>query len=160
MRDVTIEDAVQLLEIYAPLVEQTACSFELVPPSVEELSSRIEKYSKSHAWLVAEDAGQVVGYAYATPHRAREAYERSVETSVYVDAEHRGEGVGRELYARLFERLDTIGFHMAFAGIALPNDASVALHKVVGFKPIGIFHQVGFKFGSWHDVSWWQRALR
>ena len=107
-----------------------------------------------------EDADCLAGYAYATPHRTREAYKHSVETSVYVHSDYRGKGVGRMLYESLFVSLRSHDFHNAYAGITLPNDASVALHKSLGFEPVGIFREVGFKYDSWHDVSWWQRNIR
>ena len=112
------------------------------------------------AWLVAEDAGQVAGYAYATPHRSRGAYRWSVETSVYVAAAARGQGVGTQLYTALLPVLAEKGYCNAYAGITLPNDASVALHRRVGFQAIGVFRSVGRKFGAWHDVSWWHLPLR
>jgi L-amino acid N-acyltransferase YncA len=126
---------------------------------VAEMARRIADYSASHAFLVAERDGQVVGYAYGGPHRARAAYRRSVEVSAYVAGDARRAGVGRALYATLLAILTQRGFHAAFAGIALPNPGSIALHQAVGFAPIGVFHQVGFKFGQWHDVGWWERIL-
>lgn len=106
-----------------------------------------------------ESKDAICGYAYGTPHRARQAYQRSVETSVYVSSKFRGRGVGTELYKALFESLSQKGYHNAFAGITMPNDASVSLHRSLGFESIGTFREVGFKFGNWHDVSWWQRAV-
>ena len=159
IRHATKDDAGQMLEIYSPLVEQTAISFELHPPSLEEFTRRIITYQKTHAWLTAEQSGLVAGYAYATPHRAREAYRYSVETSVYVNEKFRGKGVGKLLYAELFDCLSQRDFNNAFAGIALPNNSSIALHKSVGFTSIGVFREIGFKFGAWHDVSWWQRKI-
>ena len=103
--------------------------------------------------------GRVAGYAYGTAHRARAAYRFSTETTVYVDAAHRRAGVGRALYEALFVALAARGLHRAYAGIALPNDGSVGLHRAVGFTPVGVFAEVGWKFDRWHDVSWWQRPL-
>ena len=148
-----------MLDIYRPIVEQTATSFELAVPSVEEFASRIVKTVSTHEWLVAEDDGNLVGYAYASPHRAREAYRYSAEVSVYVHPECRGRGLGRDLYDALFDAIDKLGFHYAYAGIALPNDASIALHQSIGFTEIGTFREVGYKHGAWHDVSWWQRKI-
>lgn len=159
IRTARAEDAGDMLEIYAPLVEGTAISFELCPPSIDEFTLRIEKYSKTHEWLIAENSERVLGYAYATPHRAREAYQFSVETSVYVKEGFRAEGIGKRLYTELFARLTQHNFHNAFAGIALPNDSSLALHKSVGFKQIGVFREIGYKHDMWHDVSWWQRRI-
>jgi len=152
-------DAALLLEIYSPIVKNTAASFELVPPTLNEFAHRIASSVKSHEWLVMEDAGRLVGYAYATPHRAREAYNHSVETSVYIHADYRGRRVGKLLYDALFDSLKSGDFHNAFAGITLPNKASVALHQTFGFEPVGVFREIGFKHGGWHDVSWWQRKI-
>jgi phosphinothricin acetyltransferase len=112
-------------------------------------------------WLVSEDAaGQVNGYAYASRYRERAAYQWAVETTVYLREDARGQGLGKALYAVLFDQLARLGYFQAFAGIALPNAASVALHESVGFQAIGIFRSVGFKFGAWRDVGWWQRSLQ
>jgi len=153
------EDASQILEIYTPIVETTAISFELDVPSIHEITKRIEIYTQSHEWLVAENSGAVLGYAYATPHRSRDAYKYSVETSVYIRDDARESGIGKQLYRELFKKLKNKGFHSAFAGIAQPNAASEALHQSVGFKSIGIFEEIGFKHNKWHNVSWWQRRI-
>lgn len=159
IRTAVAEDASQILEIYTPVVEHTAISFELIVPSINEISNRIESYTKSHEWLVAESSGIVLGYAYASSHRSRDAYKHSVETSVYIRDNSRGSGLGKQLYNELFKKLNDKGFHSAYAGIAMPNAASEALHRSVGFKPIGIFEEIGFKHDKWHDVSWWQRRI-
>jgi phosphinothricin acetyltransferase len=108
---------------------------------------------------VLEEQGVVLGYAYAGSFRTRPAYRFTCETTVYVGAEARGRRVGRRLYDELLRRVTQQGFRTAVAGITLPNPASVALHEAVGFKPVGIYHKVGFKFGQWHDVGWWEREL-
>ncbi|MEM9624249.1 MAG: arsinothricin resistance N-acetyltransferase ArsN1 family B [Pseudomonadota bacterium] len=159
IRQAEPQDAVGLLAIYAPVVLQSPASFELTPPSPEEFGARIASARQSHEWLVMEDGQRLCGYAYATPHRAREAYQHSVETSVYVDPDYQGRGVGRNLYTALFESLQGRGFHNAFAGITEPNAASVALHKSVGFEFVGVFREIGYKYDQWHDVSWWQRGV-
>ena len=153
-------DAEAVQRIYAPFVRDTAVSFELAPPGVEEVRARIAKILPRHPWLVLEEGGEVLGYVYASPHRERPAYAWSVDTTVYVDEKHRRRGVGRALYASLFAVLELQGFHNAFAGIALPNPGSVGLHEALGFQPIGVYRQVGYKLGRWHDVGWWQRPLR
>ena len=145
--------------IYAPVVERTAISFEEIAPSVEEIAARIDRTLEGYPYLVAERAGEVVGYAYGGQHRARAAYRWSVEVSAYVSEGARRSGVGRALYAALLPQLAERRFHIAVAGIALPNDGSVALHEAMGFEPVGVFREVGFKFGRWHDVGWWQRFL-
>jgi len=153
-------DAAACAAIYAPSVESTPISFELVAPDAAEFRRRIERYSATHRFLVAEAGGEVVGYAYACRWRERPAYDWAVEVSVYVDSAHTGEGVGRALYAELLERLRTQGFRVAVAGITLPNPASVALHERMGFEPIGALRAVGWKVGGWHDVGYWQLLLR
>ena len=159
IRSAAIEDAGALQAIYAPIVEGTAISFEERPPSVEEMAARMAKTLERYPYLVAERGGQVAGYAYAGQHRMREACRWSVDVSAYVAEDARGLGVGRALYGALLSELSDQGFHAAFAGIALPNVASVAFHETQGFEPVGIYREVGFKFGRWHDVGWWQRRL-
>jgi phosphinothricin acetyltransferase len=123
------------------------------------MARRIADYGASHGWLVAELDGRVAGYAYASPHRTRAAYASSCDVAVYVDPAYARRGIGRALYGVLLPLLARKGNHAAFAGIALPNDASVALHEVMGFTPVGIYREVGWKMGAWRDVGWWQRVL-
>lgn len=153
-------DAAQLLAIYRPYVETTAVSFETAVPTVEEFAARIAKVLARWHWLVAERDGRCVGYAYGSMHRDRPAYRWSVEVSAYVHPDWHRQGIGKALYVQLFEELAQKGYCNAYAGVALPNEGSVALHRGVGFEPIGIFRSVGRKFGRWHDVAWFQRALR
>lgn len=161
LRVATAADAEAIAAIYAPLVRSTAISFETEPPSAADMRARIETTLQGLPWLVSlDDAGGVSGYAYAGRHRERAAYQWSVETTVYVGEGSRGKGVGRALYSALFEELVRLGYYQAFAGITLPNAASVALHEGLGFAPIGIYRQVGHKLGRWHDVGWWQRPLQ
>jgi phosphinothricin acetyltransferase len=151
-------DAAACASIYAPLVRDTWISFELEVPDEAEMARRIAEYSQSHAWLVADADGAVAGYAYGSPHRTRAAYSSSCDVAVYVEATRAGQGFGRALYAELLERLRP-AYHAAFAGIALPNEASVGLHEAMGFAPVGIYREVGWKLGAWRDVGWWQRVL-
>ncbi|HEY4353773.1 MAG TPA: GNAT family N-acetyltransferase, partial [Paraburkholderia sp.] len=118
------------------------------------------RYAAQWAWLVAEHHDRIIGYAYGSPHRERAAYRWSAETSAYVDAAVQRNGVGKALYRALFEALAAKGYCQAFAGMTLPNEASAALHRSVGFTPIGVFRAIGYKFGTWHDVAWMQRRLR
>lgn len=159
IRDATLDDAAALVAIYRPYVEDTAISFELEVPSVCAFAERIAKAQSKWAWLVAERAGQLAGYAYGTEHRAREAYAYSVETSAYVHRDHHRAGIARALYVALLERLEALGFANAYAGTTLPNEASVGLHRHLGFEPIGVFPRVGYKFGQWHDVAWLHRPI-
>jgi len=153
-------DAAACATIYAPSVEASPISFEIVPPDAAEFGRRIAKYAATHQFLVAEDGGDVVGYAYACRWAERAAYDWAVETSVYVDGGHHGEGVGRALYAELFGRLRAQGFRVAVAGITLPNPASIGLHEGLGFEPIGTLRDIGFKEGGWRDVGYWQLYLQ
>jgi phosphinothricin acetyltransferase len=155
----TPKDAAASAAIYAPFVTDGWVSFELDPPTPEEMARRIAEYSASHAWLVAEKDGAVAGYAYGSPHRERAAYASSCDVAVYVDSAHARQGIGRALYGKLLPQLAARGYHAAFAGIALPNDASIALHQAMGFTPVGIYREVGWKLGGWRDVGWWQRLL-
>jgi L-amino acid N-acyltransferase YncA len=133
-------------------------SFELEAPDAAEMTRRIGEYSASHAWLVAEVDGALAGYAYGSPHRSRAAYASSCDVAVYVDPALSRRGIGRTLYAVLLPLLAR-QYHAAFAGIALPNDASIGLHEAMGFTPVGIYREAGWKMGGWRDVGWWQRLL-
>lgn len=150
-------DAAAVNAIYRPNIEDSSVSFELTPPTDTAMAERIRK---AIAWLVWEDEDGVGGYAYASRHRDRPAYRWSVETSVYVHISRRRLGVGRALYAELFGLLVQQGYYTAFAGITLPNAASVGLHEAMGFEPVGVYRKAGFKLGAWRDVGWWQKALR
>jgi len=152
-------DARSVLEIYGPFVATTAVSFETEVPSEAEMGSRITSTLRYAPWLVCVDEARVVGYAYASKHRERAAYQWSSDVSVYVRDGHRRGGVGRALYAVLFELLRRQGFRAAHAGITLPNAASVGLHESLGFHAIGVYQRVGFKLGDWHDVGTWQLEL-
>ena len=153
-------DAPAVTRIYRPIVESTAIPFELEPPDDSEMLRRINDTMAQYPWLVCELDDQVAGYAYASKHRVRAAYRWSVDVSTYVDAGYRRWGVARGLYTSLFAILAAQGFFNAYAGIALPNPASVALHESVGFHAVGVYHTVGYKLGSWHDVGWWELDLR
>jgi phosphinothricin acetyltransferase len=152
-------DAAACAAIYAPSVESTPISFELTAPDAAGFARRIEKYAATHQFLVAEEDGEVVGYAYACRWRERSAYDWAVEVSVYVDAAQQGKGVGRALYAELLDRLRAQGFRVAVAGITLPNPASIALHERLGFERVGALGRIGWKVGAWHDVGYWQLLL-
>ncbi|MFN6537959.1 MAG: arsinothricin resistance N-acetyltransferase ArsN1 family B [Nostoc sp. EkiNYC01] len=153
-------DASQMLEIYAPIVQETTISFELEPPSETEFQNRIKSYQQQMPWLVCEINGELAGYAYANPYRTRAAYQWSVESSVYIGENHRRKGVAKALYTALFKLLQLQGFYNVVAAIALPNQPSVAVHEAVGFVSVGVFYRVGFKFGKWRDVGYWQLSLQ
>jgi L-amino acid N-acyltransferase YncA len=159
VREASEDDAPACAVIYAPYVRETAISFEDEPPTPAQMAERITAATCTHAWIVHEDNGRVVGYAYGGPHQERAAYRFSCEVSVYVEQDRLRTGSGRALYEALFERLATRGYRMAVAGMTLPNEASAGLHQAMGFEPVGIYHRIGWKFGAWHDVAWMQRAL-
>ncbi len=160
IRSATPDDAARLAEIYNRYVLETAISFEETPVQPAEMRARISTHLQAGLpWLVAEHDGGVVGYAYAGRWRERHAYRFSAECTVYVAEAFHGKGVGRALYARLFEDLEQAGFHAVLAVIALPNPASVGLHEKFGMRKVAHLRQVGFKFGTWHDVGNWQVLL-
>jgi L-amino acid N-acyltransferase YncA len=153
------EDAEACAAIYAPYVLETAITFEDRPPEAVEMAERISSASESHAWVVLEEGGRVVGYAYGGRFNYRAAYRWACEVSVYVELGRRRTGTGRALYSSLFDRLAGRGFCMAVAGMTLPNEASAGLHRAMGFEPVGVFRRIGYKHGHWHDVAWMQREL-
>jgi len=157
IRQATSDDAAAIAAIYAPLVRDTIVSFEEEPPSAEEMAERI---AASHTWLVAEEDGEVVGYAYAARFHPRAAYRWSAEVSIYLAPEARGRGIGKRLVADLLDRLRAMGFVNAFGGTALPNPASERLLEAFGFKQVALWENAGFKFDAWHDVSWRQLTLQ
>jgi L-amino acid N-acyltransferase YncA len=159
VRDATAADAAACAAIYEPYVLDTPITFELRPPSAEEMAARIAASQSAHAWLVLEDESRVVGYAYGAQHNARPAYRWSCEVSVYLEPGRRRSGAGRALYSELFERLAGRGLRNVIAGMTLPNEASEGLHRAMGFEPVGVYRRIGFKCGAWHDVAWMQRAL-
>jgi L-amino acid N-acyltransferase YncA len=154
-----IRDAPAVADIYRVAVERSVASFESVPPDASEMSRRIRAVLRRAPWLVASEHGQVVGYAYAAPHRERPAYRWSVDVSAYVREGHRGRGVGRALYEALIPALREDGYVNVYAGITLPNPASVALHEAVGMQRIGVYRGVGWKMGAWRDVAWYGMRL-
>lgn len=160
IRPAQASDAAAMLAIYRPFVVETAVSFEEIVPSLEEFSARLQKYLSGWRVFVAEVDGNVVGYAYGSMHRERAAYRWSVETTVYVARQNQRSGVGRSLYGMLLPALADAGYCNAYAGVALPNDASIGLHLASGFQPIGTFPRVGRKHGAWRDVAWFHKTLR
>jgi L-amino acid N-acyltransferase YncA len=161
VRDVVPElDAAACLEIYASYVRDTAISFEEVVPTQAEFTERIRAHARTHPWLVFEASSGIAGYAYASQHRSRAAYRWAADVTVYVAPGRHRHGVGRRLYSELFGRLRKQGFHVACAGITLPNPASVGLHESLGFEPVGVYRRIGWKAGAWHDVGWWQLELQ
>ena len=159
IRPAAPEDAAAIAAIYAPHVLGGTVSFEVEPPDAAEIARRMASSGGLYPWLVAADEAGVIGYAYATRFRDRAAYRFVVETSIYVADRAQRRGVGRLLYATLIETLRAQGFVHAIGALALPNDASVTLHEALGFRPAGVYREVGFKHGQWIDVGIWQCAL-
>jgi phosphinothricin acetyltransferase len=159
VRPATADDAEAVGRIYGHYILHTTISFEEQPVSTADMAERIgEVLSSSLPWVVAEHAGRVVGYAYAGKWKGRHAYRYSVETSVYLDPEFTGRGIGTQLYRELLAMLRDRSIHAAIGGIALPNVASVALHESLGFGKVAHFKEVGYKFGQWIDVGYWQTS--
>lgn len=158
IRPVTPDDAAAIIHIYNHYVTTTAISFEMAPVSEAEMRQRILSYSAQFPWLVYEEAGQVLGYCYATPWKARAAYAHSVESSVYVDKACHARGIGAALYRALLAALASHPVHLVVAGITLPNEKSQRLHEKLGFQQVAHFAEIGRKQDQWQDVGYW--ALR
>src|SRR5262245_7003683 len=159
VRDATEHDADACAAIYRPYVTDTAITFEIDPPTPAEMAARIARATATHAWLVLEDAGRVVGYAYGGQFRPRPSYRWSCSVSVYLEPGRRRTGGGRALYTALLDRLAERGYRTAVGGMTLPNPASEGLHRAMGFEPVGTYRRIGWKNGAWHDVAYTQRAL-
>lgn len=158
IRPALASDAASVAAVYAPYVRDTAVSFEAEAPSAETMAQRIADTVPTHPWLVAERGGGVVGYAYAGRHSQRPGYRWTVDATVYVEGGERRRGVGRVLYRALLAVLRLQGFRSVFSEIVLPNPGSVRLHERMGFVPVGIHEDVGFKLGHWRAIGYW--ALR
>jgi phosphinothricin acetyltransferase len=154
------DDAQEILNIYAPYVADTCISFETEVPTVEQFAERIRNILAKYPFLVYLEDNKIAGYAYASRHRERSAYQYSVDVSVYIAPENHRHGIGKALYEKLFELLRAQSIYTIFAGVAQPNKASMELHKSVGFTEVGTYHNVGYKHGKWIDVTWLEKPLR
>jgi L-amino acid N-acyltransferase YncA len=159
IRKVEIKDAKAITAIYNFYIENSTITFEEELLSDEEMAARIESISSLYPYLVIEDNGMVVGYAYATQWKARSAYRFSAEVTIYLHQELKGKGIGSTLFRALVEEMRKTNLHVLVGGIAQPNEASVALHEKFGFKKIAQFEEIGFKFGKWIDVGYWELKL-
>ncbi len=160
IRPVHPKDIPFITHIYNYYIRETTVTFEEEEITPDDIQSRIKKIeSAGLPWLVAEVENEIVGYAYATKWKERSAYRHSVEISVYVDHNHQGKGYGTKLYQALFTELHKLNIHLAIGGITLPNDASIALHEKFGMEKVAHFKEIGFKFGQWLDVGYWQKRL-
>jgi phosphinothricin acetyltransferase len=156
IRPVEIADAEQITDIYNYYIENTVVTFEEEPITPMEMRKRIEACTADYPWLVYAEAGKAVGYCYATKWRARSAYRHSVETTVYVEKDHCGRGIGTALTAKLIDELRESGVHVLVAGITLPNEKSQKLHEKMGFRQVARFEEIGKKFNRWLDVGYWE----
>ena len=159
LRLATPADAPGILAIYEPVVRESYASFAVEPPTTEEMEAQIAQTLAHFPWLVCTDGDPIVGYAYAGPHRSRAGYRWATEVSVYVHPEAHRQGIARALYTALFALLAAQGFVNVYAGIALPNEASVALHEALGFEQTAHYRQIGFKTHAWRDTGWWHRCI-
>lgn len=160
LRIVREEDAGEILKIYRPYIEDSAASFETVLPSLSEMEERIRNCMADYCWLVWEEEGKIRGYAYASRNHTRAAYRWAVDVTIYIDEGWHGQGVGKALYSALFSILRLQGYYNAYACICLPNQGSVGIHESFGFKPAAHYSQIGYKFGKWWDIGWWELFLR
>lgn len=160
IRLVKAEDSEALLEIYAPYIMHTPVTFECEVPPAREFGRRIEKVSESYPWLVCQIDDITAGYAYASQHNGRSAYQWSVNLSVYVKEGYRRKGLAGALYESLFDLLELLGYFSGFACITHPNAESEGFHQSAGFQKAGLFHNAGYKLGKWHDVIWYERSLK
>ena len=160
IRTATLEDAAVIAEIYNYYVAVAHCTFETEIVSEPEMRRRVSKALENYPYLVCEDDGGIIGYAFANRYKARPAYRHSVEVSVYVKNGIDRKGIGTALYEELFAELKSKPFHAVIAGIALPNDASIRLHEKFGFEKVAHFREVGFKHGRWIDVGYWQKIIK
>ena len=160
IRNAVLTDASDILRIYAPIITDTCISFETEVPSIAEIKERIDKTTKNYPYLVCEIDNKIVGYAYGSKHRERAAYKYSTDVSVYVDSEYHRQGIGSALYQKLLNMLREQGVYTAYAGITLPNEKSIGLHKAMGFREVGIYHNVGYKLDTWLSVLWMEKPLQ
>jgi len=160
IRLATTADAGAIAAVYGPYCDDTVISFEEAAPGAEEMARRIATIGATRPWILLEDDGRVIGFAYASAHHERAAYRWSASTAIYISRDHHRRGAGRALYTTLFALLKALGYRQATAGITLPNPASVGLHSAFGFAPVGVYRHIGYKMGGWHDVGWYQAEIQ
>jgi L-amino acid N-acyltransferase YncA len=159
IRPANANDSTAISYIYNYYVLNTVVTFEETPVSAAEMQKRVEEVQQNYSWLVWEEHGVVIAYAYAGQWKPRSAYKHTVESSIYLDPAHTGKGIGKQLYSQLMQELRSLPIHAVIGGIAQPNDVSIRLHEALGFKKIGQFGEVGRKLGRWVDVWYWELLL-
>lgn len=159
VRNCSEQDISSLCKIYNYYIKNSTCTFEETPVSERNMGERLATTQSNYPWLVCEDHGAILGYAYATAWKARSAYRHSAEVTVYVDKTATGKGVGKALYQELESQLRKQNIHALLAGISLPNPPSIALHEMFLFEKVAHLKQVGFKLEKWVDVGYWQKIL-
>lgn len=159
VRPIKTIDIPRVCDIYNHYILATNASFEVEPVPVAEMERRVVEFTNVFPFLVYEEEGDVLGFCYASKWRPRPAYRYTAEVTIYLDKEHLGRGIGKQLYQELFARLRTQGMHSLIAAIALPNEKSQALHESFGFKQVAHFKDMGYKLNQWIDVGYWQKML-
>lgn len=160
IRLVSEDDCASMLDIYAPYITGTFITFECQVPTVQEFAKRVRSISEIYPWIVCQIDGCLAGYAYASRHHERVAYQWSVNLSVYIKNEYQRKGLARALYTTLFDLLRHLGYFRGLACITHPNSKSEGFHRDFGFKQVGLYHNVGYKLGRWHDVAWFEMAIK
>ncbi|HBV96019.1 MAG: hypothetical protein JL50_05235 [Peptococcaceae bacterium BICA1-7] len=160
IRLVSEDDSASILDIYAPYITDTSITFECEVPTVQEFANRVRNISEIYPWIVCQADGCLAGYAYASRHHERSAYQWSVNLSVYIKNEYQRKGLARVLYTTLFELLGHLGYFSGLACITYPNPKSEGFHSNFGFKQVGVYHKIGYKLGQWQDVIWYQMPIR
>lgn len=160
IRNITVNDAQAICDIYNYYILNSISTFESQPLSVNEIIKRIKRITEKYPWIVHEEEGRLLAYAYADEWKSRKAYKHTVESTIYLKSGESGRGIGKKLYTFLLDELTKIDIHAVISGISLPNEASVALHEKLGFEKIAHFKEVGNKFDKWIDVGYWQLIIK
>lgn len=160
LRNATIHDVPVILDIYRPYILDTAITFEYEVPSLEAFTERFRNVTERFPWLVWEENGMVLGYAYANPFKARAAYQWDADLSIYLREDCRGKGIGKALYSELENRLRDLGYHVLYGVVTSANEASCRFHEALGYRPIATFERTGVKFGRWYGITWYEKRIR
>lgn len=158
-RMATVQDAAAILSIYAPYIRQTPITFEYEVPTLEEFTERVRHILRNYPYIVCEQAGEIIGYGYASAYHERAAYQWDADLSIYFAPEATGHGLGRQMLCKLVEILRLQGVRNVYSCVTFPNPPSERMHEALGFRTVGRFHQAGFKCGSWHDVTWFEKQI-